>query len=75
METLGKESPYSTVKKWVFELRRGRESVEDDEWSGCPKEVTTDENVEIVQSGHVRQVAKPVRYSQRSGHKFWAVQS
>ena len=24
------ESPYSTVKKWASEFKRGRESVEDD---------------------------------------------
>ena len=47
METLGKESP-STVKKWVAEFRRGRESIEDDEQSGYPKETASDENFEIV---------------------------
>ena len=50
IEILGDESPsYSTVKKWAAEFRRGRERVEDYEWSGCPKE-TTDENIELVQS-------------------------
>ena len=34
---------------------RGRESVEGYEPSGRPKEDTTDENVELVQSDHVRQ--------------------
>ena len=49
METLGKESPsYSTVKKWAAEFKRGRESVEDDEWSGRPKDATADENVMVV---------------------------
>ena len=30
MESLGKESSYSTVKKWAAEFKRDRESVEDD---------------------------------------------
>ena len=51
METLGKESPsYSTVKKWAAKFRRGQESIEDDEWSGRPKETTTVEIIEIVHS-------------------------
>ena len=45
METLGKESPYSTVKKWAAEFKRGRWSVEDDGHSGCPKDATADKNV------------------------------
>ena len=35
-------------KKWATEFKRGRESIEDDERSGRPKDATTDENVEIV---------------------------
>ena len=49
--TLGDKSPlYSIVKKWAAEFRRGRESMENYEWSGCPKEATTDVNVELVHS-------------------------
>ena len=49
METLGKESPSNgAVKKWAAEFKRGRESVEDDGWSGRPKDAPTDENVKIV---------------------------
>ena len=50
-KTLGDESPsYSLVKKWAAEFRRGRQSFEDYEWSGYPKEATTDKNVELVHS-------------------------
>ena len=47
-ETLGKESPYSTVKKWAAEFKTGRESVEDDGRSGHPKDA--DENVMVVRN-------------------------
>ena len=36
IKTLGDESPYRMVKKWAAEFRRGRESVDDYEWSGHP---------------------------------------
>ena len=49
METLGKEQPsYSTVKKWAAEVKKGRDSVEDDGWSGHPKDATVYENVMVV---------------------------
>ena len=49
MAILGKESPsYSTVKKWAAEFKSGRESIEDDVWSGHPKDTTIDENVKVV---------------------------
>ena len=48
METLGKESPYSTVKKWEAEFKRGRKSVREDGRSGSPKYATADENVKVV---------------------------
>ena len=64
IKTLGVESPsYSTVKKWSAEFWRGRESMEDYEQFECPKEATTDENVEFVHSDHVWQEKKPVWYS------------
>ena len=36
--------------RWKNGLLRGRESVEDYERSGCPKESTTDETVDLVQN-------------------------
>ena len=38
---------YSTVKKWAAEIKRGRESVEDDGRSGRPKDATADQNVKV----------------------------
>ena len=48
METLGKESPYSTVKNLAAEFKKGSESVEDDVQSGHLKDATDDENVKVV---------------------------
>ena len=49
LETLGKEPPsYSTVKAWASMFKRGRDRVEDDGPSGCPKDATADENVKVV---------------------------
>ena len=43
------ESPsYSTAKKLATEFKRVRESIEDDEWSGHPKDVTADVNVKVM---------------------------
>ena len=36
------------MKKWAAEFKKGRDSVEDDGWSGCPKDATADENVKVV---------------------------
>ena len=38
------------LEKWAVEFKRGRENVEDCEWSGSPEEATRDENVELVLS-------------------------
>ena len=38
VKTLGEDSPcYSTVKKWVADFKRGRESTDDDARTGRPK--------------------------------------
>lgn len=48
-ETLGESAPsYTTVKKWVAEFKRGRESIEDDPRSGRPTTSTTPENIHKV---------------------------
>ena len=48
IETLRKESPsYSTVEKWAAEFKRGRMSIEEDGWSGRPKDATHYENVKV----------------------------
>jgi hypothetical protein len=36
------------VKKWAAEFKRGRESIEDDEWYVRSKEATNDETAEAV---------------------------
>ena len=41
VKTLGEDSPcYSFIKKWVADLKRGRESTDDDVQTGCPKSAT-----------------------------------
>uniref|UniRef100_A0A3B5BAW3 Mos1 transposase HTH domain-containing protein n=1 Tax=Stegastes partitus TaxID=144197 RepID=A0A3B5BAW3_9TELE len=46
---LGEHSPcYSTVKKWVADFKRGRESTSDDPRSGRPKSATTHGQVETI---------------------------
>ena len=36
------------MKKWANEFRRRRENMYYYEWSGCPKEASTDKNIELV---------------------------
>ena len=50
IKTLRDESPSYSMMKWAAKFRRGRESVEDCEWSGYTREATTYENIELVHS-------------------------
>ncbi|XP_029657798.1 protein GVQW3-like [Octopus sinensis] len=38
---------YATVKRWVNEFQRGRESVEDDPTLGRPPTATTEDNIDL----------------------------
>ena len=49
-EVLVDDAPsQATVYRWVAELKRGRQSTEDEHRTGRPIEACTDENVELVQ--------------------------
>jgi len=49
LATLGDKAPvYSVVKSWLAEFKRGRNSVEDEHRSGCPKDAASTEKVQIV---------------------------
>ena len=39
---------YGIVKIWLAEFKRGRNSVEDEHYLGCPKDAASTENVQIV---------------------------
>ena len=73
METLGKESPsYSIVKKWAAEFETGRESVENDGRSGCPKDAT----VMVVHTLVMRDRRRELRsIASEVGVSFGAIQS
>ena len=75
METLGKESPsYSTVKKWAADFKREIESVEDDGWSGHPKDATTDENVKVLHTLVTCDRRRDLRtIASEAGNRFKAV--
>ena len=74
--SLGMSPSYSRVKKWAAEFRRGRESVEDYEWSWSPKEATTDENIEFVHSLIMCDRRRRLcDIAKQTGINFWAVQS
>jgi len=49
LATLGDNAPaYSVVKSWLVEFKSGRNSVDDEHHSGCPKDAASTENVQIV---------------------------
>ena len=49
LATLSDNTPvYSVVKIWLAEFKRGRNHVEDEHCSGCPKDRASTENVQIV---------------------------
>jgi len=49
LATLGDSAPvYSVVKIWLAEFKRGRNSVEDEHYLGCPKDAASTENFQIV---------------------------
>ena len=77
IKTLLDESPpYSTVKKWAADFRRGRESMEDYEWSGHSTEATTNENVELVHSLIICDRRRSLRdWARQIAISFGAVQS
>jgi len=39
---------YNVVKSWLAEFKRGRNGVEDEHHPGCPKDVASSKNVQIV---------------------------
>ena len=51
MNTLGKDfSCYSIIKKDFVNSKQGRESLQDDPWSGSPKSPTTGDQVDKIYS-------------------------
>ena len=77
METHLKESPsYSTVKKLAAGFRRGRERVQDDRRSGCPKDATADVNGKAMHTLVMCDRRRDLRsIASEAGISFGAVQS
>jgi len=48
IKVYGDSSPFSTIKKWAAEFKRGCTSLEDDPLEGRPKSATTPEIIEQV---------------------------
>ena len=64
------------MKKWAAEFKWGRESIEDDERSGRPKDATTDENVEVVHNLVMCDKRRDLRsIASEVGTNFGAVQT
>lgn len=69
--TLKESAPsFSTVKKWAAEFKRGRTSIQDDERTGRPKTVVTDQIVSKIHNAilddrrlKVREIAEAVNIS------------
>ncbi|XP_066302907.1 histone-lysine N-methyltransferase SETMAR-like [Branchiostoma lanceolatum] len=77
VKTLGEDSPsHSTVKKWVANFKRGKESVKDDPRSGRPKTATTDNQVEAIHFMTVNDRRVTIRHIEHSlGISFGSVQN
>ena len=76
VKTLGEDSPcYYTVKKWVADLKRGRESTDNDERTGRQKTATTNAQVDgirrmVINDRHVtvKDIAEALCISAGSVH-------
>lgn len=76
-KTLGEDSPsYSTVKKWVANFKRGKESVKDDPRSGRPKTATSENEVEAIHRMIMNDRRVTIRHIEHSlGISYGSVQN